>query len=137
MSRSGKRAVPVVLSTAGVLIANSPQGENVPIPRLLVVLFHQRFDAPPKVLALLNCTSPGEPPGVLPDPPQAEPVEDTTPSALICKQFVDVLPRPEMTRLVVDAPALKVWSWLQLLAVVVPHASEMVLAVLRSGYENV
>ena len=53
------------------------------------------------------------------------------------------LPMPETTRLVVEAVAkvpvplavrlVKVWSWLQLLAVVVPKASEIVLAVFKSG----
>ncbi len=109
----------------------------MPIPRLAVPLLHQRLAAPPKALALLNCTCPDEPPGVLPLPPQAEPVEETCPMLLICKQFVDVLPSPEITRLVVDAPMLKVWSWLQVFAVVVPHASEIVFPVLRRGYEKV
>ena len=109
------------------------------MPRLLALVFHHRFEAPPKVLALLNWICPFEPPGVLPDPPQAEPVEEICPRLLICKQFVDVLPRPDITRLVVEAPALKVWSWLQVLAVVVPKASEkaFVLPVYWIGYETV
>jgi hypothetical protein len=107
------------------------------MPSLLLLLSHQRLEAPPKVLALLNCIWPLDPPGVLPDPPQAEPVDETCPRLLICKQFVPVVPRFDITRLVVEAPALKVWRLLQKFAVVVPKPSDIVFAVLMSGYEKV
>src|SRR5580692_10174219 len=100
------------------------------MPRRLLALSHHKFDAPPKVALLLNCIWPLDPPGELPLPPQAEPVDETCPRLLICKQFVPVLPRFDITRFVVEAPALKVWRLFQEFAVVVPKPSEIVFAVL-------
>ena len=99
----------------GVAMESSAYGEEVPTPRLLLALFQKRLDAPPNELLLLNCICPLEPPGVEPLPPQAEPVVETWPKLLTCKQFVDPLPRPDTTRLVIEAPPLKVWLPLQVL----------------------
>ena len=92
--------------------------------------------------------------GKIPKMLLAEKVEvaETTPEALVCKNpdgdpeivrfvvdAVEKYPVPLAVKLVVDAPPLKIWRALQVLAVVVPKPKESVTApvaaLVSKGYE--